>query len=94
MARSASGTAARNELLQERRTAELTESEWKQRLDSAIEELDQLRNLAPTATNSRQVPASGLPASEFQVATQPDPVATLALSSEGSRDRNGNGSLS
>ena len=48
IARSVSGTAARNEFLQERRTAELTESEWKQRLDSAIQELDQLRNLAPT----------------------------------------------
>jgi hypothetical protein len=86
IARSVRGAAARNEFLQERRTAELTESEWKQRLDSAIQELDQLRNLAPAATGSRQVPAAAPSAPELP-ATRPDQIATDALPSEGSRDR-------
>jgi len=87
IARSASDTAARNEFLQERRTAEVTENEWKRRLDSVTQELDQLRNRAATPTNSRQLPASVLPASELQVTPQPDPAATWALSSSGNRDR-------
>jgi hypothetical protein len=87
IARSASDTAARNEFLQERRTAEVTENEWKRRLDSVTQELDQLRNRAATPTNSRQLPAPVLPASELQVTSQPDPAATWALSSSGDRDR-------
>jgi hypothetical protein len=87
IARSASDTAARNEFLQVRRTAEATENEWKRRLDSVTQELDQLRNRAATPTNSRQLPASVLPASELQVMPQPDPVTTWSLSSAGNRDR-------
>jgi hypothetical protein len=86
VSRSASVTAARNQLLQERRTAEANESEWKGKLTSATEELDQLRKRAPISTNSRQLPASGPPASEYQVAVQPDPIATQALTGAGNRD--------
>jgi hypothetical protein len=85
IARSVSGAAARSEFLQERPTAEVTESEWKQRLDNAIQELDRLRNVAPTGAQSRQAPASVPAAPGFQLANQPDPAATWALSSE-SRD--------
>ena len=68
IARSVSGAAARSEFLQERPTAEVTESEWKQRLDNAIQELDRLRNVAPTGAQSRQAPASVPPAPGFQLA--------------------------
>jgi len=87
MARGANGNPAGAELLRERPTAELSESEWKQRLESAIQELQRLRNLAPAGTDSRQVPAAAPSAPEFQPALRPDQVATGALPSEGSRDR-------
>jgi hypothetical protein len=79
VARSAGVTEAQNQLLQERRTAEANETEWKEKLAGATEELDQLRKQVPISTNSRQLPASGRPASEYQVAVQPDPIATRTL---------------
>jgi len=86
VARNASVTAARNQLLQERRTAEASETEWKGKLASATEELDQLRKRAPISANSRQLRASGPPAPEYRVAVKPDPIATQPLTSAGNRD--------
>ena len=86
VARNASVTAARNQLLQERRTGEANETEWKGKLASATEELDQLRKRAPVTTNSRRLTASGPPASEYQVAVQPDSIATQAVTGAESRD--------
>jgi len=79
VARSASVTEAQNQLLQERRTAAANETEWKGKLASATEELEQLRKPVPISTNSRQLPAPGPSASEYQVAVQPDPIATRTL---------------
>jgi hypothetical protein len=86
VARSASVTAARHQLLQERRTAEANETEWKGKLASATEELDQLRKRAPISANSRQLRASGSPAPEYRVAVQPDPIAKQPVTSAGNRD--------